>query len=67
MCMNKFLFILTTITWHTTRRGSDSVTLFNLPYATAVTTVGSESNLLRVGARGGETLFWGYVRIGVCR
>lgn len=30
----------------------DSITLFNLPYATAVATVGSESNLLRVGARG---------------
>ena len=31
---------------------TDSLTLFNLPYATAVSTVGSESNLLRAGVRG---------------
>lgn len=49
-------------------RHSDSVTLLNLPYATAVATVGSESNLLRVGARGGTCMagapFSLYVHVG---
>ena len=39
------------------------MTLFNLPYATAVATVGSESNLLRVGARGGEPRFEDVLRV----
>ncbi len=34
----------------------DSITLYNLPYATAIATVGSETNLLRVGARGGQSI-----------